>query len=588
MPDLPRVGEEFAGYRLVSRLGQGGMSVVYRAENWRLGNMVALKVLAPDLASDDTFRTRFLQESRIAAALTHPNVVPIIDYGASDGLLFIAMRYVAGTDLRRMLENRGRLAPDYAVYLLSQAALALDAAHRRGLVHRDVKPGNLLLERTSDDADPDHLYLADFGITKNMTELAGLTSPGQVPHTSRYVSPEQVREQAVFGTADQYALGCVLYECLTGHVPFEKDSLLALSYAHVAEDPPPATLLRPELPSAIDEVFARVLAKDPADRYATCRDFVAAAGQALGIVPGGPLGSATREFRSAAPGGFRGAVADSAERTDDPTASMDLPVMEPLPGGWPPQHDAPSPRRQPRRRRVRRPRGRRTPLIAGVIALVILAAAAGVITAQVLAARTPVSAGSAAKAAPPASALFSVLEKTAGLYPRDLRLAACGQVSATNVQCTNPSPVIAKVTFATYPSLAALYSEYQEILYNLTRERIAALQNMRTCGPGPPQPTGESSWNQAGQEPASYSVSQLASGKIPAGAAAGRVFCGRNADGRAVVVWTQNSGHLLGYATGADVSFSRVWSWFTDIHRHITFPVAPVTFGVSLSPSPSR
>jgi hypothetical protein len=262
--------------------------------------------------------------------------------------------------------------------------------------------------------------------------------------------------------------------------------------------------------------------------------------------------------------------------------------MEPLPGGQPPQHDAPSPRRQARRRRVRRPRGRRTPLIAGVIALVILAAAAGVITAQVLAARTPVSAGSAAKAAPPASALFSVLEKTAGLYPGDLRLAACGQVSATNVQCTNPSPVIAKVTFATYPSLAALYSEYQEILYNLTHERIAALQNMRTCGPGPPQPTGESSWNQAGQEPASYSVSQLASGKIPAEAGAGRVFCGRNADGRAVVVWTQNSGHLLGYATGADVSFSRVWNWFTDIHRHITFPVAPVTFGVSLSPSPSR
>jgi serine/threonine-protein kinase len=304
MPDLPRVGEEFAGYRLVSRLGQGGMSIVYRAENWRLGNMVALKILAPDLASDDTFRTRFLQESRIAAVLTHPNVVPIIDYGASDGLLFIAMRHVAGTDLRRMLQDRGRLAPDYAVYLLSQAALALDAAHRRGLVHRDVKPGNLLLERTSDDADPDHLYLADFGITKNMTELAGLTSPGQVPYTSRYVSPEQVREQAVLGPADQYALGCVLYECLTGHVPFERDSLLALSYAHVAEVPPAATLLRPELPSALDEVFAQVLAKDPVDRYATCRDFVAAAGQALGIMPGWPSGSATREFRSARPAGF--------------------------------------------------------------------------------------------------------------------------------------------------------------------------------------------------------------------------------------------------------------------------------------------
>jgi protein kinase-like protein len=580
MPDLPRVGEEFAGYRLVSRLGQGGMSVVYRAENWRLGNVVALKLLAPDLASDDTFRTRFLQESRIAAALTHPNVVPIIDYGACDGLLFIAMRYVAGTDLRQLLESRGRLAPDYAVHLLGQAALALDAAHRRGLVHRDVKPGNLLLERTSDDADPDHLYLADFGITKNMTELAGLTSPGQVPYTSRYVSPEQIREQAVLGTADQYALGCVLYECLTGHVPFEQDSWLALSYAHVAEDPPPATLLRPELPSAVDQVFARALAKDPGDRYATCRDFVTAAGQALGLTPGWPLGSATREFRSAPPGGFPGAVADPAGPTDDATASLDLPVMEPLPGGWRPP-DAP-----PRRRRVRRLRGRRAPLIAGVIALVILAAAAGVITSRVLTARAPVSASPAAQAVPSASALFSALEKTAGLYPGDLRLSACRQVSATNVQCGNTSPVIAKVTFATYPSLAALYAEYQEILHNLTHQPFAALQNLRACGPGAPGPTGESSWNQAGQEPATYSIDQLASGQIPAGRAAGRVFCGRNAGGSAVIVWTQDSGRLLGYATGADVSFSRVWSWFTDIHRHITFPAAPATFGVSLSPSP--
>jgi len=180
MPDLPRVGEEFAGYRLISRLGRGGMSAVFQAENWRLGNVVALKILAPELASDDTFRTRFLQESRIAASLNHPHVVPIIDYGPGDGgLLYIAMRYVAGTDLGEMITERGRLEPDIAVHLLSQAALALDAAHRQGLVHRDVKPANLLLERTSDDTDPDHLYLADFGITKHVTGLARLTSAGR-------------------------------------------------------------------------------------------------------------------------------------------------------------------------------------------------------------------------------------------------------------------------------------------------------------------------------------------------------------------------------------------------------------------------
>ena len=227
MRDLPRVGEEFAGYRLGPRLGRGGMSVVYQAENWRLGNVVALKILAPELANDDQFRTRFLQESRIAASLNHPNVVPVTDFGACDGLLYLAMRYVAGIDLGRMITERGRLEPGTAVHLLSQGALALDAAHRRGLVHRDVKPANLLVERTSDDADPDHLYLADFGITKHVGGLAGqasLTAAGMVVGTARYVSPEQAQELAVHGAADQYALGCVLFECLTGRVPFDKNT----------------------------------------------------------------------------------------------------------------------------------------------------------------------------------------------------------------------------------------------------------------------------------------------------------------------------------------------------------------------------
>src|SRR6516164_8097096 len=167
MLELPMVGDEFAGYRLRSVLGRGGMSAVYQAENPRLGNVIALKILAPELADDDLFRTRFLEESRIAASMNHPNVIPIHDMGSSDGLLYIAMRCVTGTDLRQMLKKRGRLAADTAVFLLEQAARALDAAHRRGLVHRDVKPGNLLVERGDDDDDPDHVYLADFGITKH-------------------------------------------------------------------------------------------------------------------------------------------------------------------------------------------------------------------------------------------------------------------------------------------------------------------------------------------------------------------------------------------------------------------------------------
>jgi YVTN family beta-propeller protein len=302
MPELPLIGDEFAGYRLRSVLGRGGMSVVYQAEHPRLGNVVAIKVLAPDLASDDIFRTRFLEESRIAASMNHPNVIPIHDMGASDGLLYIVMRYVSGTDLRQMIKKRGRLQPEIAVFLLSQAARALDAAHAKGLVHRDVKPGNLLVERSNDDDDPDHLYLADFGITKRVMTHTGLTSTGQFIGTVDYVAPEQIRGPSVLGMADQYSLGCVLYECLTGRVPFEKDMMPAIIWAHVEEHPTQPTLLRPDLPPAVDEVFARVLAKQPADRYRNCREFVDAARVALGD-SATPLTARTRPPRQA-PGGY--------------------------------------------------------------------------------------------------------------------------------------------------------------------------------------------------------------------------------------------------------------------------------------------
>src|SRR6202035_5245958 len=162
MAGLPLVGDEFAGYRVRSVLGRGGMSVVYQAENLRLSSIIALKVLAPELAADDTFRARFLEESRIAASLNHPNVIPIYDMGSQDDLLYIAMRYVSGTDMRQMIKKRGRILPVTALFLVGQAARALDAAHRKGLVHPDVQPGNLLIEPGGDDANPDHVYLADF------------------------------------------------------------------------------------------------------------------------------------------------------------------------------------------------------------------------------------------------------------------------------------------------------------------------------------------------------------------------------------------------------------------------------------------
>jgi len=267
MPELPSVGDEFAGYRLRAVLGRGGMSVVFQADNPRLGNVIAVKVLAPELASDDKFRTRFLEESRTAASMNHPNVIPIHDMGSSGGLLYIAMRWVSGTDLRQMVKERGRLQPETAVFLLSQAARALDAGHARGLVHRDVKPGNLLIEHGNDDSDPDHVYLADFGITKRGMTRTGLTSTGRFLGTVDYVAPEQIRGLAAQGTADQYSLGCVLYECLTGSVPFEKDLDAAVIWAHVEEVVTRPSLVRPELPFALDDVFGRVLAKQPSDRY---------------------------------------------------------------------------------------------------------------------------------------------------------------------------------------------------------------------------------------------------------------------------------------------------------------------------------
>jgi non-specific serine/threonine protein kinase len=302
MVTLPMVGDELAGYRLRGVLGRGGMSVVYEAENPRLGSTVALKVLAPELATNDLFRARFLRESRIAASLNHPNVIPIYDMGAHDDLLFIAMRYVVGSDLRAVLKAKGVLTPDQALLLIGQAGRALDAAHRNGLVHRDVKPGNILIEGVSDDeSEPDHVYLSDFGLSKHAASRSGLTATGEFMGTVDYISPEQIRGRTVDGRADIYSLGCVLYECLTGRVPFSKDINAAVIWAHVEEMPTAPSSVQPTLPPSIDHALAKALAKDPADRYATCRELVAAARAALlGATPAVPHSATVLSGRAAA------------------------------------------------------------------------------------------------------------------------------------------------------------------------------------------------------------------------------------------------------------------------------------------------
>ena len=230
------VGSVLAGYLIEGLIGRGGMGAVYRAQEQGLGRKVALKVIAPDLADDSRFRERFLRESRVAASLDHPHVVPIFNAGEENGSLFLAMRYVDGTDLGHLLEEEGALDSVRAIALLEQVAEALDAAHEQGLVHRDVKPSNVLISRAG---GKEHCYLADFGLTKRTGSLSGVSAPGDVVGTLEYVAPEQITGDEVDTRADLYSLGCVLYESLTGQSPFPRATDVALLWAHVHEEPTP-------------------------------------------------------------------------------------------------------------------------------------------------------------------------------------------------------------------------------------------------------------------------------------------------------------------------------------------------------------
>jgi serine/threonine-protein kinase len=271
------IGTDFVGYRIEELIGQGGMGVVYRAFDLRLKRSVALKLIAPDLALDERFRDRFLRESELAVSLEHPNVVPIYDAGEVDGRLYLAMRYVEGTDLRVLLRLERPLDPERALRICTQVAAALDAAHARGLVHRDVKPSNVLL-------DPEeHAYLADFGLTRRLAEQGVDGVDGHSLGTPAYLAPEQVEGTDVDGRADVYSLGCLLYECLTGETPFPRGSMLAVAWAHLEDEPPNASECNRELPDAIDPVIRRALAKDPVDRPSTCTELLVGAERALGL-----------------------------------------------------------------------------------------------------------------------------------------------------------------------------------------------------------------------------------------------------------------------------------------------------------------
>jgi YVTN family beta-propeller protein len=271
------IGSEFVGYRIDEVIGRGGMGVVYRAFDLRLKRTVALKLMAPELALDARFRERFAREAELAVSLEHPNVVPIHDAGDIDGRLYLAMRYVEGTDLRAILHAEGALDKGRALAVGRQVANALDAAHAKGLVHRDVKPSNVLLDAG------EHVYLADFGLTRRLDEQSGAAGEHRFVGTPAYLAPEQIEGGPIDGRTDVYTLGCLLFECLAGETPFVRDSRLAVAWAHLEEEPPLASDRRPELPQAIDAVIRKAMAKEPEHRYTTCAALIDAAEAAFGI-----------------------------------------------------------------------------------------------------------------------------------------------------------------------------------------------------------------------------------------------------------------------------------------------------------------
>ncbi|MEA2494139.1 MAG: hypothetical protein QOJ29_2050 [Thermoleophilaceae bacterium] len=336
-------GTQFGAYRIESVAGQGGMGVVYRATQIGLDRAVALKVITPAFAHDEEFRARFQRESRLAASIEHPNVIPVYEAGQQDETLFLAMRYVDGTDLKSLLNREGRLEPLRAARFVNQIASALDAAHAAGLVHRDVKPANALL------AAQDHVYLTDFGLTKRAASGSAMTKTGQMVGTVDYVAPEQVEGGAVDARTDVYSLACVFYHLLTGAVPFDKPTEMAKLFAHVHEDPPRPSEMFGGVPSAVDDVIWRGMAKEPSKRFLSAGDLGRAA---LAAAEQKPLAEPERSVA-------RGEAA--------PGAVADAPTVHAAPAGARPPADA-------------RPRRNMKPWAIGAAALVVAGIVAALVT----------------------------------------------------------------------------------------------------------------------------------------------------------------------------------------------------------------
>jgi hypothetical protein len=336
------------------------MAVVFRASDERLGRTVALKLLAPALAGDGGFRERFIRESRAAAAVDHPHIIPVYGAGEAGGILYLAMRYVSGGDLRSVMHREGPLPAERAAFLLSPVASALDAAHAAGLVHRDVKPANVLVDMSP--GRPDHPYLSDFGLAKGAASVAGLTGTGQFLGTPDYAAPEQISGGPTHSQTDQYALACVAFTMLTGALPFAREAPMAVLWAHLNDPPPSVTARRFDLSPAVDQVLGRALAKDPAARYPSCGAFADALRAALGT---GPYSVPAPAYRGQSAHGGMPAPASGPVTAGSARAAL---------GG------ATGPGTS---RRYRGAGGRRRGVLAAVAAAIVLAGVAGAVAALV-------------------------------------------------------------------------------------------------------------------------------------------------------------------------------------------------------------
>jgi serine/threonine protein kinase len=380
-------GSQLASYRIVEQIGRGGMAVVYRARDIRLDRWVALKILAPDLALDQVFRQRFIRESRAAAAVDHPNIIPIFEAGEADGVLFIAMRFVGGQDVRSLIDREGTLPAARAAGIVAQVASALDAAHACGLVHRDVKPANMLLSDLAERGQADHVYLSDFGVSKQSDSTSRLTSTGQLVGTLDYLAPEQVEGRPVDGRADVYSLACAAFEMLAGVPPFKRDQSLAVLWAQLSAPPPLLTSRRSDLPPAIDQVMAKALAKSPGDRYDRCLDFASSLQRACGLRAADVAGGASRSAgpdavpRSATVAGLPGVVPGFTRPAPEPSHA-DRPAKLTRPSPEPPHADRPAkltrPAPEPPYAHLppKRPSRRRLAIAAACIAVLVLAGGA--------------------------------------------------------------------------------------------------------------------------------------------------------------------------------------------------------------------